>query len=215
MVRQICSWVLTCIFLSGAAVSSAVADNNVASLDNKKIIESKDAEKGKSSHLSFYVFNDKLNNVIAEMVRRDDISFKRDGNIKGTVYGKKLVGTRHKILKTLSREHDFDWFEYNKTLYVSNRYERSTKFFSVNAAKLKQYLSKLDEAGANLSSFQIQYIDKNTTSISGPPGYLAIVSTIIDARTKKASKISKTDYNVDLYKGVKLHKIELEKEFSE
>lgn len=187
------------------------AENNIALLDRKVATQKKITKEGNGSEVTLYIFKDHLKNVIAEVVRRDNVSLKVEENVKGVVEGKKLTGTRHDVLKKLSREFDFDWFEYNNTLYVSNKYERSTKFFTVNAANLRRYLLKLDEAGANMGAFQTQYIDQKTTSVSGPPGYIAIVSTIIDAHNSRKKKLAPTDYNVDLYKGVKLHKIELEK----
>ncbi len=211
MVQRMYTWVFVSILLHFAIIHSAGAKDNVASLKQSKPPTVNTVAKSKNSEVSLYIFNDKLKNVIAEVVRRDNISLKAEDNISGTVLGKKLHGTRHDILKKLSMEYDFDWFEYNHTLYVSNKYERSTKFFTVNAKSIKKYLHKLDEVGVNMDAFKVQYIDEKTTSISGPPGYIAIVSTIINANKPKQIKITKTDYNVDLYKGVKLHKIELDK----
>ncbi len=212
MVRRKVFLALVCLLIQAGILVSAHAESNVALLDKKKrsgagIIKSREA-----SPVSLYVFSEKLKNVIAEVIRRDNISLKVEDSVNIRVEGKKLVGTRHAILKQLAGEFDFDWFEYNNTLYVSNKYERSTKFFAVNAASIRKYLLKLDEAGANMDAFQTQYIDKKTTSVSGPPGYIAIVSTIINSQSSKSKKVIRTDYNVNLYKGVKLHKIELDKE---
>lgn len=168
------------------------------------------AAKPEQSSVSMYVFREQLRTVIQEIARRDNISAKIENEIRRVVSRKMLKGSRASVLSRLSTEYGLDWFEYNNTLYVSSRKERSTKFFPLNIVTLKQVLGKLNQAGSNMDSFQVQSIDRKTVSISGPPGFLAILETIIEAQQTKSKKIVRRQ-DVKVYKGVKLFNVEIEK----
>lgn len=172
--------------------------------------ERANAAQSKQSSVSMYVFREQLRTVIQEIARRDNISAKIENEIRRVVARKMLSGSRSSVLTRLATEYGLDWFEYNNTLYVSRRRERSTKFFPFNIVNIKRVLRRLNQAGANMESFQVQAIDRKTVSVSGPPGFLAIVETIIEAQQGKSKKIVQSQ-DVQLYKGVKLFKIEIEK----
>ncbi len=185
-------------------VTAIIFSSSTFAVDDKSTTSS-----GMHGEIRMYIFKDHLRNILKEIAKRKNISLKIDRKVDGIIKKKMLIGSRRSILTALSIEHGFDWFEYNSTLYVSNKSDRSTKFFTMNMSELDYILQKLNRQGANINKFQTQSLNRKTVSISGPPTYLAILETIIAAQSIKKKKVTRSE-NVLLYKGVKLHKIELE-----
>ncbi|MGH1350162.1 MAG: hypothetical protein ACRBBN_05050 [Methyloligellaceae bacterium] len=159
--------------------------------------------------VKLYIFKDNLKNVILEIIHSSDISLKIDDNIRAPVKQLELKGTRSEVLNKLSRKYAFDWFEYNNTLYISRKDMRITRFLKAAPAQLKSIIKQLEENGSNINSFNIRQIDKDSLSASAPASYIAIVETLLEQQSPSKKRIYSSN-KVKLYKGVKLHNIQID-----
>ena len=166
----------------------------------------------RSEHFSVFVFDDKIENFIKELIKDEKLSAKISRKVRGKVIRRKLIGSRDEILNKISKEFNFEWFVYDRTLYISNRSETTTRVIALDKLKMENVLNALKAAGLQLDRFPIRNMaDRKTFIISGPPSYVALVETIISSlQAPKGKTVPKLGNFVTVYKGSEKFEINLD-----
>ncbi len=203
------------IILLSASVTYAANKTDVVGEKTKNSI-TETPKLNNKDEVNLFIFEDKITNILREISRHRGIVIKISDKVKGYIRKRRLSGTFKATLNELSSDHDFEWFLYEKTLYVSNKSEKQTHFPKLGKLSYDQVIKSIRSSGLELDRFQIKLLDdKNSIILSGPPSYVAIVETIIetlqfpgkDAKKRIAQKIP----TVLIYKGSKLYRVRLGK----
>lgn len=180
----------------------------ISIIADAKSLQHKEKDKLDTNNVRIYVYKEKLRKVIDVIASRNNMSVKMHGRFKNVISRQRFDGTMESVLDNLSNTNDLDWFSYNKTLYVSKRSSRSTKFFNLRLSVFNKLLKRLSKTGRNISKVSFQKIKGTTISVTAPPAFLAIVETIISTQTKE--KYIANAKKIELYRGIKLHQIEVD-----
>lgn len=152
--------------------------------------------------VGFYVFQDKIDGVIKQLVNREKISAKISDTVSGTIERRKFQGTKTSILNELSQEFNFEWFIYNNTIYVSDRSEATTRIVNLNTLSMKDVLAALKDADLSQDQFTINYLsNQKTFVVTGPPTYVALVEAIVGQLAQPEEKKATETGSVTIYRG--------------
>lgn len=163
--------------------------------------------------IQMFIFGDKLENVIREVVRSRKVSLKISSKVEGYISNRNLSGTQQDVLDALGGEFNYEWFEHNGTLYVSSRQEATTRVIELGELRGPTVLDALRNAGLETDRFPIRVLQDNKTMVlSGPPSYVALSEAIVQSlRPPKGEQAAPALSNiVTIYRGMQRESVAID-----
>jgi hypothetical protein len=101
--------------------------------------------------------------------------------VHGTLFDRRLTGTRDVVLETATTDLGLDWFIFNGVLYVSNSTEALTRIVRMGDLEPEKVMTALADSGLATDRLNVEPSAGGTAlALSGPPKLLALAEAIIE-----------------------------------
>ncbi|MEX5491574.1 type III secretion system outer membrane ring subunit SctC [Pseudomonas asgharzadehiana] len=136
-----------------------------------------------------------LQEVLEDFAQTFGIQVQIDGLLEGSVNGKIRANTPQSMLDRLAVEHRFQWFLYNKTLYISTLDLQESARLEVSAETVADLKRALTDIGLLDSRFGWGELpDEGVVLVSGPKRYIEQIKQFSSQRKSPDEKQSVLSY---------------------
>jgi type II secretory pathway component GspD/PulD (secretin) len=150
-----------------------------SSFNKKNILQ--DAKSAFLQPVSYYVLNQDVKSVFADLSKIIKIPIIVTPSVKGKATSGKYQGTTEDLLEMVCKDLNLHWYFDGNALHITRASEAVTKVFGLTGFSYRELIEALDNIGVDYSRFPLKLdSERNILVVYGPPRFVAGVEAIAD-----------------------------------